>query len=169
MKKWMLIPIILIIVLLTFCQNKRAVSQELKNKLDSAIIHFQESKISEGIEFLIDGILLVKPSQDWPEGFVDALESAKEKFKDRNFVEGNQFVSEAFSMIQPQKKKSVEGEIISEDDSPIQIERKPAPLAALLQEKILSAKEKFQMSDAEGGIVLILEALKLLAPQDESF
>jgi hypothetical protein len=139
----------------------------LENKLDSAVIHFQESKISEGIEFLIDGILLVKPSQYWPEGFLDALESAKEKFKDGNFVGGDQFVSEAFSMIQPQKMTSGEGKTVPEDDSQIQIEKKPAPLAKLLREKIISAKEKFRKSDADGGIVLILEALKLLAPQDK--
>ncbi len=171
MKKWLWIPILVILFFLLCCRGKdkaeqtemagksggeeiAAVAQTIANNLDLAVESLEKGQIGEGAGLLLDSILLVKPHDQWPEGFVDSVSSAKDNFTTGNFSDAVGDVNNALDLIKQreeveQPKES--GEI--------------APLAAVMKEKIAEAKEGFKQGDADGGVISILEALQLFAPQ----
>ncbi len=99
MKKWILFSVLvfLLIVFLS-CQKTSTegvsksqeklhaekiapVAQSLEGLIDTAVVNFQKGEVAEGVAMLLDGILLVKPKENWPDGFVATVSTAKEQFQ----------------------------------------------------------------------------------------
>jgi hypothetical protein len=173
MKKWLWIPILVILFFLLCCQGQdkdepteiaeesgdegvAAVAQTIATNLDLAVENLEKGQVGEGAGLLLDSVLLVKPHDHWPEGFGDNISSAKDNFTKGNFVDAVGYVTGALDLIkQPEKtaQSTGGGEI--------------APLAAVMKGKIAEAKEEFIKGNADGGVVSILEALQLFAPRTE--
>ena len=90
MKKWLWIPILVILFFLLCCQGNdkaeqtemagesnggeiAAIAQTIANNLDLAAENLEKGQIGEGTGLLLESVLLVKPHDQWPEGFVDSL------------------------------------------------------------------------------------------------
>jgi len=170
MKKWLWIPI-LIIVLIVFCCQKQekveqtetetknivgeipAIAQKVAVNLDLAVESLAKGQMSDGAGLLLDTVLLVKPHEQWPEGFVDHIAAAKEHFASDNFTDGAGNVSAALDLI----KTSVETEP-SEEGGEI------ASIATLIKDEIEKSKEMFKKGDVNQGVASILEVLQRFAP-----
>ena len=171
MKKWLWIPILVILFFLFCCQNQNkdeqagvaaesggeaiaSVAQAIANNLDSAVENLETGQVGEGAGLLLDSVLLVKPRDQWPEGFADFIASAKENFTAGNFAGAVGDVTDALDLI----KQSEESEQTTESGE-------IAPIAAVLKGKIAAAKEEFKKGNADLGVISILEALQLFAPK----
>lgn len=170
MKKWLWIPILVILFFLFCCQTQdkveqkdiakqdkgeqiAAIAQTIGINLDLATESLEKGQLGDGTGLLLDSVLLVKPHDQWPEGFTTNVSSAKEHFAAGNFADAVGFVSKALNLIkQPDDiKHSTEGGEI-------------APLAAIMKGKIAEAKDEFKKGNEDQGVIAILEALQLFAP-----
>ena len=173
MKKWLWVPILVILIFLFCCKKQdRAeqivdetesggegitpIAQTIGNNLDMAIENLEKGQLSEGADILLDSVLLVKPLDQWPEGFVGNVSSAKEHFTRGNFSDAVGYVSEALNLI----KKPADSEQSKEGGE-------IAPVAAAMKEKIAEAKEEFNEGNGDQGVISILEALQLFAPKKQ--
>jgi hypothetical protein len=183
MKKWLIIPILILLFIIFACKKQgeqaemRAaktdkqlqeqiapIAQEVANNLDSAIKAFQAGNAAEGAAKLLNASLLVKPSESWPEGFESAVSQAKEKFQAGQFSAGVGLVSDALALIRPPVEAKQEKEEAAGADIEPQ-EREPTPVAEAVRNKILAAGEEFKKGNGDAGVILLLEALELLAPK----
>lgn len=171
MKKWLLIPILVILIFLFCCQKQEisektspvkegragepaAIAQTIGKNLDSAVENLEKGQVAEGTGLLLDSVLLVKPHDQWPEEFVGNISSAKDHFAEGNFASAVESVSKALELIeQPSdsEQSTESGEIAS--------------LAAIVRGKIEDAREEFIKGNGDLGVIVILEALQLFAPQ----
>lgn len=172
MKKWLWIPILVILLFLFFCRKAEktepedvgtgsgrehiaAISQTLETNLDLAVKNLEKGQLGEGTGLLLDSVLLVKPLDQWPEGYVKNITEAKDYFAAGNFPDAVECVSNALDLIkQPEDK-----ELSSESSN-------SAPLARMAKSKIDKAKEEFEKGNADQGVVAILQALQLFAPKN---
>jgi hypothetical protein len=173
MKKWLWVPILVILLFLFCCQKKdreeqavveaesgseriAAIAQTIGNNLDMAIENLEKGQLGEGTGILLDSVLQVRPLDQWPEGFVGNVSSAKEHFAEGNFPDAVGYVSKALNLIkQPvdTDRSTESGEI--------------APVAAIMKGKIAEAKEEFTRGNGDQGVIAILEALQLFAPRTQ--
>ena len=173
MKKWLWVPILVILIFLFCCKKQdRAeqivdetesggegitpIAQTIGNNLDMAIENLEKGQLSEGADILLDSVLLVKPLDQWPEGFVGNVSSAKEHFTRGNFSDAVGYVSEALNLI----KKPADSEQSKEGGE-------IAPVAAAMKGKIAEAKEEFNKGNGDQGVISILEALQLFGPRTQ--
>lgn len=173
MKKWLWIPILVILLFLFCCQKQdkaeqigvatesggegiAAIAQTIENNLDLAVENLEKGQVGAGAGLLLDSVLLVKPHDQWPEGFSGHISSAKEHFTAGNFPDAVGSVSEALDLItQPDdtEQSTESGEI--------------TPVAAIMKGKITEAKEEFKKGNANQGVISILETLQLFAPRTD--
>jgi hypothetical protein len=182
MKKWMWIAILALLVILFSCQKQNKeelaslekaqkkeeifpVAQEVENKILSAISNFEKGKASEGADLLLDAILLTKPGEYMPEGFENKILSAKERFQQGNYGKAGVLISDALLLI----KSGSDVTDTKEKKDPrsvehIQRKEKSSPVAELVRNKILAAREEFKKGNADKGVELLLESLQYLSP-----
>lgn len=173
MKKWLWVPIFVILFFLYCCQRQDkagqenvgiesgreeigAIAQKVETNLDLAVESLANGRVSEGAILLLDSVLLVKPQDKWPAGFTDQVSSAKEHFASGNFPDAIGCVSMALDLIkQPgdSEQSAESGEV--------------APIAHLMKGQISKAKEEFKKGNADEGAISLLEALRLLAPETQ--
>jgi len=170
MKKWLWIPILVLLVFLFCCQkqdtvaqtdisgesNEKAapIAQTIANNLDSAVLNLEEGQVSEGAGLILDSILMVKPSDQWPEGFADHIASAKGNFKGGDMSDAVGDVTQALYLIKHSSESAQAGEA-----------GEVAPLAAAVKGQIIKAREFFEKGNADQGVIALLEALQLFAPK----
>ena len=189
MKKWMWISIFILIIFLLFCQKQTreeqaslekpqdaekiaSIAQEVDNKTSLAISNFAEGKVGEGANLMLDAILLTRPSGSWPDNFENSILAAKEQFQEGNIQKGVELISDALQLMKPStdipvekaKKEPEDVEKVQEKDEPSRI----APIAGIMRDKILAAREQFKEGNADKGVILILEALQLFSPRSNS-
>jgi len=184
MKKWILYSImVFLLVLFSCCQKQTSeevsepekphqpekiapIAQSFENMIDMAVVNFQEGEVAKGVELFLDGILLVKPKENWPDGFASIVSAAKEQFQKGNMSEYGENISNALSLIQP-AKADLDEEI---NDASITLDQEPqktgpAPVAQIFVSMISSAKDEFKNGNADSGVTKILQALLLLTPR----
>lgn len=184
MKKWIWIPILIIIILLLGCQKQDKeestsldpskekeeiypVAQEVQAKILASLDNLEQGNVAQGAGLLLEAVLLTRPSEDMPPGFEDKIKEAKEQFQRGNFKEGVELVSGARLLIKPEtdmlekKEKEYLGaeQALEKDEI--------APIAEIFRNKILAAQDQFKKGSADEGVLLILEALQLLAPRPD--
>jgi len=173
MKKWIWIPILILLIILLSCQKQNKeepfpVAQEVENKILSSLDQFKEGKVAEGAGSLMEAVLLTEPSEYKPEGFENKILAAKDLFLEGNIFNGIELVSEALQLIK--SPSDIKGEKDKEepgDTESVQKKDEPGPIAELVRNNILSALEEFKKGNADQGVILILEALLLLAPRTD--
>jgi protein involved in sex pheromone biosynthesis len=184
MKKWLIIPILILLFIIFACKKQgeqaemRAaktdkqlqeqdapIAQEIATNLDTTIKAFQAGNAAGGAAKLLDTVLLVKPRESWPEGFESAISQAKEKFQAGQFSAGVGLVSDALALIRPPAQAEEEKEEVAGEDVESQ-EREPAPMAEAVRNKILAAGQEFKEGNGDEGVILLLEALELLGPKN---
>ena len=185
MKKWIWIAILVLLVILFSCQKQNKeeqaslekaqkkeeiypVAQEVENKILSAIGNFEKGKASEGADSLLDAILLTKPSEYMPEGLENKILLAKKQFQHGNYSKAGELISEALLLTRSgpdlaDKKEKKDLESVEHT----QRKEKPSPVAELVRNKILAAREEFKKGNADKGVVLLLESLQLLGPKTD--
>lgn len=186
MKKWMWISIFILIISLLFCQKQTreeqaslekpqdaekmsSIAQEVENKTSSAISSLAEGKVDEGANLLLDAILLTKPSGSWPGNFENSILAAKEQFQEGKIQKGVELISDALQVMKsttdmPKEKVNQDpkdAEKVQKKDESARI----APIAEIMRDKILAAREQFKEGNADKGVILILEALQLFSPR----
>lgn len=80
-------------------------------------------------------------------------------------------ISDALQLIKPAtdipiekaKKEPKDTEKVQKKDEPARI----APIAEIMRDKILAAREEFKEGKADNGVILILEALQLISPRSD--
>ncbi len=185
MKKWMWITILVLLIILLSCKKQNRgeltslekaqkkeeifqVAQEVDNKILSALGNFEKGKASEGADSLLEAILLTKPSEYMPEGFENKILSAKEQFQHGNYGKAGELISEALLLIKSgsditdtkDKKETESVEHIQKKDE-------PSPVAELVRNKILAAREEFKKGNTDKGVILLLESLQYLGPRKD--
>ena len=159
MKKWILIPLVVTLIL-PLCtqglitQEVPPVVQEIANKIQQAVQSYRDDKVIEGATLLCDVVLMTRPRSSWPEGFAEAVDSAKDSFQKANFPEGVGHVKKAITIFKPGKTSPS-----SKDAGQL------GSVAQAIMNTIRSAVENFQAGNADLGVLQILESLALLAPQ----
>lgn len=173
MKKWLWVPILVILFFLYCCQQQEkaeqagvetesggeavaAIAQTIQNNLDSAVESLEQGQIAKGAGLLLDSVLLVRPQDQWPEGFADNIASAKEHFTAGSYPDAVGDVTKALDLI-----KQTEDTELSSEGGEI------APVAAVIKGKIAEAKKAFTQGNADLGVITILEALQLFAPRNK--
>lgn len=129
------------------------VAQQIAEKIQQAVQSYKEDKVIEGAALLCDVVLMTRPRTSWPEGFAEAVDSAKGNFQTTNFSEGVGFIEKAIKIFKPDYLTSS-----SEDTGQV------ASIAQVILNKIEYAVENFKAGNADQAVLLILESLTLLAP-----
>ena len=185
MKKWIWIAILVLLAILFSCQKQNKeelasldkmqkkeeiypVAQEVENKILSAIGNVEKGKSSEGAISLLEAILLTKPGEYMTEGFENKILSAKEQFQQGNYGKAGELISDTLLLIKS-------GSYVAdkkENKDPKSIEHtqrmdEPSPVAELVRNKILAAREEFKKGNADKGIELLLESLQYLGPRTD--
>ena len=185
MKKWIWIAILVLLVILFSCQKQNKeelaslekaqkkedilpVAQEVDNKILSALSNFEKGKASEGAISLLEAILLTKPSEYMTEGFENKILSAKEQFQQGNYGKAGELISDTLLLIKSgsdvaDKKENKDPKSIEH----IQRKDEPSPVAELVRNKILAAREEFKKGNADKGVILLLESLQSLGPRTD--
>ena len=157
MKKriWMLImmPLVLVISSLGQPQELPPLAQQICEKTQQAILYYKENNVIKGAALLCDVVLMVRPRTSWPDGFTEAVETAKGSFLKANFSNGVGSIKKAIIIFKPDYSRP-------SYDKTGQV----ANIAQLTLEKIKSALEKFKAGNADQAVLLILESLILLSP-----
>jgi hypothetical protein len=168
-REWVLILVILLFIF--GCQKQETAEQtgietektaeeippideKVAANLDLAMESIAKGQVSDGASLLLDSVLLVKPDDQWPEGFVKHITEAKENFVSENISDGLGNVSAALNLL-----KRPEGTEQSEESGEI------APIAALIINKIEEIKEMFKKGEGDQGVISILETLQLFGPK----
>lgn len=173
MKKWIWMPILILLIILLSCQKQNKeepfpIAQEVENKILSSLDQFKEGKVAEGAGSLMEAVLLTEPSEYMPEGFENKILAAKDLFLEGNIFNGIELVSEALQLVK--SSSDMTGEKDKEepgDTESVQKKDEPGPIAELVRNNILSALEEFKKGNSDQGVILILEALLLLAPRTD--
>ena len=158
MKKWIWLPLIMALILSISCQEQPQeeaplVAKQIAEKIQQAVQSYKDDKVIEGAALLCDVILMTRPRTSWPEGFVEAVDSAKGSFQKTNFSEGVGFIEKAIKIFKPDYLTSS-----GEDTGQV------ANVAQVALSKIESAVENFKAGNADQAVLLILESLTLLVP-----
>lgn len=183
MKKWMLIPLLILIVLLLIsCQKQKTeeqaildqpqeekiapIAQEVEDKILSAMDNLSQGKVGQGANLLLDVVLLTKHGEQMPDDFEDKILTAKDQFQSGDIAKGSELASEALLLFKTTT------EVPEEKEPPAGLEQEPEKEeSALIAEKvrgnILSAKEEFKKGNVDTGVILILESLSLFAPRKD--
>jgi hypothetical protein len=145
-----------------------AVAERINANILSAMDELKNGKVAEGAELLLEAVLLTKPEEFMVEGFEEKISSARHQFQDRNITKGVELVSEALRMIESgdedlERMEKVELEKVEQ----IQKEDELPPLAEIVKNKILAAHQEFQKGNADKGVVLLLESIRLFGPQKD--
>ena len=181
MKNWLWIAILIVLIILLSCQKKQEpvsvekpedtekiypISQEVDNKISSAVTNLAEGKAVEGAQLLLDAVLLTKPSEYMPEGFEEKILMAKDQFQSGDMGNALESISDALLLVKlPADTTAVKEEPKKAEQVP---EREEVPpIAELIRGKILAAREQFKEGKADKGVVLILESLLLFAPAQD--
>jgi len=173
MKKWIWIPILILLIILLSCQKQNKeqpfpIAQEVENKILSAIDQLEKGRVAGGAELLLEAVLLTKPDSDWQDEFKSKIVAAKDQFKNENYDKGVELVSEALLLMksssditdEKDKEEPVDVGPTQKKDEPFPI----APIAEMVRTKILLALDEFKEGNADKGVELILEALVLFSP-----
>ena len=181
MKSWIWIAILILVIILFSCQSEQEpmsvekpqgeekifpVAQEVEDKISSAMDNLTKGEVIEGAQLLLDAVLLSKPSEYMPEGFEEKILLAKDQFQSGNMGNALESVSDALLLIKPPSDIAADKEEPKEAEQ-MQESEKVAPIAELIRDKILTAREQFKKGKTDEGIVLILESLLLFGPRPE--
>ena len=160
MKKWIWILLIVILLVFVFCKGEEdqerigPVALAVEENITDAVNLLKEDRASEGINLLLDIVLISRPENKAPSGFIDHIKSAKQSFQEGNLSEGGRFIHNALLIID-QGRAGKEAKSETEEI---------APLAQIMEQKIMEAKEAFIQGDADKGSHLLLESILIIAP-----
>ena len=172
---WILVFIVSIIMISCQEQNKDAsgilkdtqeqeepyaVAEKINSNILSAMDELKNGKIAEGADLLLEAVLLTKPREYMPEGFENVISSARDQFQEGNVSKGVELVSDALQMIQPSREEKEE----LKDMEQIEKKVEPPPIAEIVSQKVSAAHQEFQKGNADKGVVLLLESIRLFGP-----
>jgi hypothetical protein len=185
MKKgsWILVFMVFIIMVSCQSQNKDvsgaledtqqrekvyAVAKKINANILSAMDELKKGNVNEGADLLLEAVLLTKPKEFMAEGLEKKISSARHQFQNRNMKEGVELVSEALLMIES-GEEALKGKDNKELEKVEQIQQKDElpQLAEIVSNKILAAHQEFQKGNAERGVVLLLESIRLFGPHKD--
>ncbi|GAH69360.1 unnamed protein product [marine sediment metagenome] len=188
MKKWMLIAILILIIILLSCQKQNteepAVLEKAKGKEESYPIaaeigsnlltvldQLDRGSVDKGAALLLDAVLLTRPNENMPQEFENKILASKFKFQQRNYAEAVELITEALLIFKT--CADLPGEKDKEERTDIEQTQKKeessqiAPIAELMRSKILSAIDEFKKGNADKGVIFILESLQLFGPKTD--
>jgi HEPN domain-containing protein len=181
MKKWIWIPILIILLIVFACQKQEKaeestqkdvveeiapIAQGIEHRLTACLEQFEQGEVYAGVSFLLEVVEMTRPGESFPEGFLDMLSAAREDFQAGDYQEGVIQVAQAHEMFEASLRISPS----SEADKTVFVEKtkedaQVAPVAAMIKDKIEYAREMFKQGDADSGVIMIFEAIELLAPK----
>ncbi len=178
MNKWLWILLLAFFaVILLACKTERSestpfesvapVAQQIATNIQTAQEKLAAGQVSEGAGLLLDSVLLARPRASWPAGFEEQLETAQEQFQASEFKDAVGSTTKALELFKASVSATEElGKPEAEEAENAQPKETPAGVAGAVQKNLASAAEKFKAGDADGGIILILEALTVFAPKN---
>ncbi len=128
----------------------------IAEKFDGAMTSFAEGDIGRATGMLLDITLLVGPETDLPEGFKKEIEQSRGAYAANDLAAARGHIGTALKIWNPEKGG---GEVAPGPDSGT-----PGPLAQLLRDKLVAARDLMARGDAKSAVTTILEALLLLSP-----
>lgn len=149
--------VLVVVVCFLGCSTKEDDIPPIAEKVDEMLTQAQQSfemgDAGGGAVLMLDALLLLKPSPDWPDGFTSALDQAKTQFQEKKLGEAVLHVRDALALFQPKKmerKKEVAGRI--------------SAVADVLKKNIEAVRAQLEKGHADKAVVFVLEGLLLLAP-----
>ena len=158
MKKWIWIPLLMVLILLqsTMGQSQEKippVAQQIAEKIQMAIQSYKVDKVVEGATLLCDIILMTRPYTSWPQGFLEAIDFARGSFQETNFSEGVGSIKKAIEIFEPDSTPSS-----GDAEGPV------GNISKVILNKLETAIENFKVGNVDQAVLLILESLALLTP-----
>jgi len=168
---WLFV-VLVVGLLFSGCQKKQAQSpvpepakptvaplaQNVDTILTAAVSRIENSEVSQGVLLLLDAIMATRPTELWPNGFVQTIAVCRDHFQKNDFRSGGEAASRALATLgfsanpaSPQGTSATSGQI--------------PPLAERVKAGIVAAKEEFKKGNADDGVVIILQTLQMLAPK----
>jgi hypothetical protein len=132
------------------------VAEMIGGKFEGALTSIAEGDIGSGVGMLLDITLLTGPEAGLPEGFKDAIERARAAFAANDMAGGRKQVVAALGIWNPERGEDAA--------APGPDTGTPGPLAQLVRDKIVAARDLMTRGDSKSSVTAILEALLLLSP-----
>ena len=181
MKKWIWIPILIILLIIFACQKqeetKGSVQQEvvegiapiaqgIEQRMSASLEQFEQGEVHAGVSLLFEVVEMTRPGESFPEGFLDMLSEARMDFQAGDYQGGVIQVTQARELFEASLEISPsteadKTEVVEETKEDVQV----APVASMIKNKIESAREMFKQGDSDRGVIMIFEAIELLAPK----
>jgi hypothetical protein len=132
-------------------------AKEVENKISSALVHLKNSETGEGIQSILDALLLTVPHSNFPKevetNVLQAREHLKEGFPN---AEAHRLIRDAYGQIEPGFDKAALGKRKQVEPSNI------PPVAEIIKNKMLTAQEIIKKGNVDKVVKLLLECLLVI-------
>lgn len=155
MKKLLFILIVLVLLLFSVSEAGMLPIQKVEAKISSALEYFKSGKAGDGYQAVMDAILLTAPYSKLPTEVGGNVLAAKEYLKEGLPLNiGIKLIRDAYDLIKVEKAAT---------ERPGEPGYCP-PVAEMLREKLLAAREELNSGNAGKVVRLLLEGLLLITP-----
>jgi hypothetical protein len=158
MRRLLLILLLLFLVIFTDCQAESFPNaKEVEIKISSALVHLKNRETGEGIQSILDALLLTAPHSNFPKEVETNISQAREHLTN-GFpnAEAHRLIRKTYGRIEPGFDKAVPGKPKQVEPSNI------PPIAEMIKNKMLTAQEEIKKGNADKVVKLLLECLLVL-------
>jgi len=155
-----LMSFFLILFFLVNCQQEPfPQANEVKMNISRAMNKFESSNIEEGCRLIVEAILLVLPSTDFPAEIEANILEAKNNFEQAGYFneKGFKLLKKAYNQIQP-KASGINSNQETEKQT------STAPLAENFRNKLLESQNQLRKGNANKVVLILLEAILMIRP-----
>jgi hypothetical protein len=155
MKKMLFILMLLVLLLFSVGEAGTLPKLKVEAKISSALEYFKNGKAGDGYQAVMDAILLTAPYSKLPAEVGGSVLAAKDHLKEGLPVnDGIKLIRDAYDLIKVEKAAA---------EKPVEPGHVP-PLAEIVRDKLLTAREELYKGNAGKVVKLLLESLLLITP-----
>jgi len=132
-------------------------AKEVENKISSALVHLKNSETGEGIQSILDAVLLIAPHSNFPKELETNISQARAHLTN-GFpnAEAHRLIRKTYGLIEPGFDKSAPGKHKQVEPSNI------PPIAEIIKTKMLTAREELKYGNADKVVRSLLECLLVI-------
>lgn len=142
-------------------QDPASVAQAAAGHFDEAIADIAGGDVVQGVNLLLEIILLTGPEESFPEGFKAKIEEAHADFGIGDFAAGGADIRQALKIWDPTAEAESKAAVETESEN-------QAALAQIFKDKLTAARDLLAQGEAKAAVTGILQALLMLSPAPEN-